>query len=97
VHTFHLCNSKYKKYFTYLREGGVEVFTIPHEFRQIPSRMSKSAGIQLAGASAIPVSNSMEIPMESGSLPEQFPLESIGTPTRFQRNAVTIAVIIIFF
>jgi hypothetical protein len=23
VHTFHLCNSKYKKYFTYLREGGV--------------------------------------------------------------------------
>jgi hypothetical protein len=23
VHTFHLCNSKYKKYFTYLREGGI--------------------------------------------------------------------------
>jgi hypothetical protein len=50
--------------------------------------------IQLAGASAILVSNSMEIPtesdgiqwklLESGSLQEQFPLESIGIPFRFQ-------------
>ncbi|KIJ99025.1 hypothetical protein K443DRAFT_8697 [Laccaria amethystina LaAM-08-1] len=46
-------------------EAKMEVFTIPHEFRRNPA---DSAGIQLAGASAIPVSNSMDIPTESAGI-----------------------------
>jgi len=53
-----------------------EVFTLLHEFLQIPSRKSEFRGIpwnfngkQLAGASAILVSNSMEIPTFSQGIP----------------------------
>jgi len=96
------CKSILGYIFLYRNVPISEVFTIPHEFQQIPNRMSEfpwnSDGFQMAGASAILVSNSIEIPTESdgiqqkwsesGSLLEQFPLE-------FQRNALLTAIIII--
>jgi hypothetical protein len=75
-----------------------EVFTIPHEFWWIPSGMSESAricwnsvgwslshsGFQFHGHSDGICRNLAEW-LESGSLLEQFPLESIGILTRFHR------------
>jgi len=61
----------------------LEVFTLLHEFLQILSRKSEFCGIpwnfygkQLAGASAILVSNSMEIP----TFFQGIPMEMVGTP-----------------
>ena len=60
-----------------------EVFTLLHEFLRIPSGKSEFRGIpwnfngkQLAGASAILVSNSMEIP----TFFQGIPTEMVGIP-----------------
>jgi len=84
-----------------------EVFTLLHEFLQIPSGKSEFRGIpwnfygkQLAGASAILVSNSMEIPtffqgipMEMVGIPEppgMIPMGIHGIPLEFHWNSARI-------
>jgi hypothetical protein len=89
-----------------------EVFTLLHEFLRIPSGKSEFRGIprnfngkHLAGASAILVSHSMEIPTffrgiptEMVGIPEppgMIPMGIRGIPLKFRRNPMGIMIIYI--